>query len=150
MLSSFERRHWVSKDGEIHASTISKHCELEVSRFRLITSPEHQQNPKVYEGREATMLEVYLAGVGSSPSQKGSNSSSVSAATKALLDAGITLNDVSRGLGSKSTSEAFEVLGGSKVDEVEQGSELDKAVSLVKDRKARCVLVIAEDQVSLP
>lgn len=96
---------------------------------------------------------AYLAGIGFSPSQRGENGtdSLISAATKALLDAGITYHDVTRGVGSKAVLEAFKAFGDdiSAIDESKQGSELETALSSVKEGKARCVLVIVTDQVSL-
>ena len=101
---------------------------------------------------------VYIAGVGFSPSaSEGSSAqgvvaSLVSAATKALLDAGVTYDDVSHGVRSKSSShasKAFEAFdeGGIAVNEAESGSELKTSFSLVRKRGAQCVLMIALEKV---
>lgn len=100
---------------------------------------------------------VYIAGVGFSPLSSGSSSnkditkSSVSAATKAFLDAGITFDDVTQGVGSVG-SEAFKAFDerGIKVDDAENGSELDSAFRLVKDKGAQCVLMLAGEKVNNP
>lgn len=97
---------------------------------------------------------VYIAGVGFSPLQSGSssarntNTSAVSAATKALLDAGVTYDDVSHGVGSVG-SEPFKAFdeGGITVDKAESGSELESAFRQVKDKGAQCVLVVAGEKV---
>ena len=104
---------------------------------------------------------VYIAGVGLSPlppggsSTKGVIASLVSAATKALLDAGVTCDDVAQGVRSVRSetfrygSEAFKAFdeGGIMVDEVESGSELNSAFYWVRDRGAQCVLMIAAEKV---
>ena len=106
--------------------------------------------------------QVYIAGVGVSPWPSGGSSaegvvvvSLVSAATKALLDAGVTYDDVSHGVTSKTfshASNAFKAFdnGGIIVDQVESGSELlDTSFSLVRKRGAQCVLMIAVEKVCL-
>lgn len=95
---------------------------------------------------------VYIAGVGSA--EKDSGSSLVSAATKALLDAGITYDNVTRGARRKSLSqgaEAFRAFGddGVPVSEVDAGSELQSSFTMVQDRGEQCVLVITSDKVRL-
>lgn len=103
---------------------------------------------------------VYLAGVGvaSAPSKGSSAEASIasliSAATKALLDAGVTFDDIVRGVVSKSSKHALNALkafeeGGVAMNEVEQGSELEKAFALISDRGAQNVLIIAEEEVRL-
>ena len=106
---------------------------------------------------------VYIAGIGFSSSPLGGSpakafiSSLVSAATKALLDAGVTYDDVAQSVtstrGNKSNygSEAFKAFdeGGIAVDKVESGSEIDSSFSWVRDRGARCVLMIAVEKVRL-
>jgi hypothetical protein len=96
---------------------------------------------------------TYLAGIGLSRSQRGESVvGAVSAATKALLDAGLTYHDVTQGVGSNAVLEAFKAFGDGSVmiEESQRGPELEKGVSIVRDGKASCVLVIAEDQVRLP
>lgn len=106
---------------------------------------------------------VYVAGVGFSPSPpegsptKAVIASLVSAATKALLDAGVTYDDVTHGVRSVKSkafrygSEAFEAFeeGGITVDEVQSGSELDSSFDLVRDQGVQCVLMIAIEKVCL-
>ena len=106
---------------------------------------------------------VYIAGVGFSPlPARGSPAKSVitslvSAATKALLDAGVTYDDVSRGVTSvkdkTSTygAEAFKAFGedGVTVDEEKSGFEFDNSFHCVRDRVALCVLMIAVAKVCL-
>lgn len=101
---------------------------------------------------------VHIAGVGSSPSPASSSSSEaviaslVSAGTKALLDAGLTFDSISRGVRSKSSkdaSQAFKAFDdeGITVDEVEAGAELDSAFRSVQESGAQCVLVIVGEKV---
>ena len=104
---------------------------------------------------------AYIAGVGFSPSPPGSSPAEafiaalVSAATKALLDAGVTYDDVVRGVTSRRVdtfsngSEAFKAFdqGGIAVDKVESGCELDSSLYWVRDRVVRCVLMIALEKV---
>lgn len=93
---------------------------------------------------------VHIAGVGSA--DKDSSSSLVSAATKALLDAGITYDNVTHGARRKSSSqgaEAFRAFGdeGVPVSEVDGGSELQSSFTMVQDRGEQCVLAITADKV---
>ena len=101
---------------------------------------------------------VYIAGVGAThPSQKSQNANFdtmclVSAATKALLDSGISFNDVShgvRGRDSKHISDMFRTFRGEdiEIDEVKDGSELERAYQLVNDQNTQCVLAVAEAEV---
>jgi hypothetical protein len=102
---------------------------------------------------------VYLAGVGHSPlkSDTGSSSNShttslISAATKALLDAGVTYDDVSYSVaskGSKSSVEAFQRsrTGEASVEEAEKGREFEKSFCLVSERGAKCVLMVGAEKV---
>ena len=101
---------------------------------------------------------VYIAGVGASSSRSGdsakkdSSSSLASAATKALLDAGITYDNVTRGVRRKSLNqggEVFKAFGDESVpvSKVEDGSELQTSFTVVRDRGEQCVLVIAADEV---
>jgi hypothetical protein len=104
---------------------------------------------------------VYIAGVGFSPSPpagspaQGVIVSLVSAATKALLDAGVTYDDVAQGVRSVRSktfsygSEAFKAFddGDITVDEVERGSEFESSFYWVRDRGAQCVLMIAVEKV---
>ncbi|KAF2239481.1 hypothetical protein EV356DRAFT_528079 [Viridothelium virens] len=103
---------------------------------------------------------VFIAGVGFSPAPPGGSPTNefiaalVSTATKALLDAGLSYDDVARGVTSDRShtsihgSEAFEVFeeGGVAVDEVERGSELHTSFCWVRDRGAPCVLMIAVEE----
>ena len=96
---------------------------------------------------------VYIAGVGYSPIESGV-ASLVSAATKALLDAGLTYDDVTQGVQSKSLkdgSRAFKAFDPRRipVDEVESGSELECSFQHVKEQGAQCVLLIATEKVCL-
>lgn len=93
---------------------------------------------------------VHIAGIGSA--EKDSGSSLVSAATKALLDAGITYDNVTRGARRKSLSQGAEVFRafgdeGVPVSEVDGGSELQSSFTMVQDRGEQCVLVITADKV---
>lgn len=98
---------------------------------------------------------VYIAGVGVSPASKGASvdtTSLITAATKALLDAGVTYDDVSRGVISKSQNRGANVFrafddGNGPVEEVEDGAELDKSYHLVRDRGEQCVLMVAIEEV---
>ena len=103
---------------------------------------------------------VYIAGVGCSPSPpegppvKAVLRSLVSAATKALLDAGVTYDDITQCVRSKTLSYASEVFKAldereSPVDDVEGGSELDSSIRWVRDQGAQCVLMIAVEKVCL-
>ena len=106
---------------------------------------------------------VYIAGLGLSPSPPGSSpakthiASVVSAATKALLDTGVTYDDVTRSVTSTGDttlnygSEALKAFhdGGIAVDEVERGLELDNAFYWIRDRGAHCVLMVAVEKVRL-
>lgn len=99
--------------------------------------------------------EVYIAGVGLAPSSGGDALASlVSAATKALLDAGLSYDDVSYGVRSKqlgSGAEAFKAFDeeGVKLKEVGGGSELDSAFDLVKKEGAQCVLLVTSEKVCM-
>lgn len=99
--------------------------------------------------------DVYVAGVGIAPSSSGDALASlVSAATKALLDAGLSYDDVTHGVRSKqlrSGSEAFKAFdeGGVTLKEVSGGSELDVSFDLVKSQGAQCVLLITSEKVCL-
>lgn len=76
----------------------------------------------------------------------------MSAATKALLDAGVTYDNVTRGVRHESLHEgnqAFEAFGNEKVsvEKVNDGFELQTAAKLVREKGEKCVLVIATDEV---
>ncbi|KIV86036.1 hypothetical protein PV11_01677 [Exophiala sideris] len=107
-------------------------------------------------------MEVYIAGVGLSPapspgsSAKSDITSMVSAATKALLDAGVTFDDITRSVSGSTgntpnhglkVSQAF-YEGDIPVDEVESGAELEKSFSRIKDQGAPCVLMTAIEKSS--
>lgn len=102
---------------------------------------------------------VYIAGTGVSPLPSGGDGKKttlalISAATKALLDAGVTYDDVSHGVQSKKSqnaSKAFEAFdeGGIKIDEVADGKAFDTSLSLVSEKNTPCVLVILEEKVRL-
>ncbi|KAL9094855.1 MAG: hypothetical protein Q9165_002804 [Trypethelium subeluteriae] len=108
---------------------------------------------------------VFIAGVGFSPTPpKGSPefeciAALVSAATKALLDAGLSYDDVVQGVTSVGGntnirgSDAFEAFdeGAVAVDEVELGFELHTSYDWIRHRGALCVLMIAieEDSAAL-
>jgi hypothetical protein len=98
--------------------------------------------------------QVHIAGAGISLSRSGGSQEKalVSAATKALLDAGVTYNDVTRGVRDGSLNggdKAFEAFNDAKVsvDKVKGGSELQDAAKLVTEKGEKCVLVIATDEV---
>lgn len=103
----------------------------------------------------ASDTKVYIAGVGYSPDDaSGPESvvSLVSAATKTLLDAGVTFEDVTHGVTCKTLSSgsiAFKTFGEREVniDRVAAGSELDASIRLVRDRDAQCVLMVAAEKV---
>ncbi|KAJ9614310.1 hypothetical protein H2200_002446 [Cladophialophora chaetospira] len=100
---------------------------------------------------------VYIVGVGSSASSRDSSSATgatkslVSAAVKALLDAGVTCEDVSRGVissgsdSSNSGSEFFKALGRDdlSVDNVKRGSEFDSVLQWIRVKGAQSVLSVA-------
>lgn len=104
---------------------------------------------------------VYIAGVGITHPKNGSQSASslndtiLSAGTKALLDAGVSYNDVKasvacfldRNLNIERTS--FEVFGrtGTPVYKVDNYSGLHVASQFVRSGAADCVMVIGFDQV---
>lgn len=99
---------------------------------------------------------VYVAGIGYSPSPsngsaKASVASLISAATKALLDAGVTYDDVAQGVTTARSqgSETFKAFdeGGVEVDEVENGSEIKASYKFIEDRGIRCVLTIVVEKV---
>ena len=97
---------------------------------------------------------VYVAGVGATISNDGSSTNEhvVSAVTKALLDAGISFDNVDQGVvgaGAKGGSAAFKAFDerGINVDEAKQGSELEKATGFISKQKAECVLVITTEGV---
>lgn len=104
---------------------------------------------------------AFIAGIGiSSPQSGGSDkqvaaTTIVSAAAKALLDAGVTYDDVTRGVKGKSLNEgaaAFRAFDDEavSVDEAGDRSELSHAVELVTDRGEQCVLVASFDEVKVP
>lgn len=109
------------------------------------------------------MAAAYIAGVGSSPLPSRTSPAKqvvkalVSAATKALLDAGITFDDVTQGvtnLRSREFGDAslpFKAFDSSviTVDEVEDGHELECAVDSVQNRGAQSALVIATRNVRM-
>lgn len=96
---------------------------------------------------------VYVAGVGLSPSTSPGKEfvlSLISAATKALLDAGVTYDDVTHCvLSSKASTsshasdvfKSFDERSNIPVVEAETGTEFDQALSLIQDRRAQCVLM---------
>lgn len=100
---------------------------------------------------------VYVAGIGVSPLPSGSNSNKatsavISAATKALLDAGVTYDDIAHGVRGKKSQHAAKAFkafdeGGIEVDEVEAGSVFDSAYSLVDENNASSVLMVLEEEV---
>lgn len=96
---------------------------------------------------------VFVAGVGLSQQSSGGGAATlVSAATKALLDAGVTYDNVVKGVRSKQLRDgdkAFDSFGddGVPVEQVAKGSELKSAFELVQKGKAACVLAIVADEV---
>lgn len=103
---------------------------------------------------------VYIAGVGYSPlpsknsSTEASIATLISAATKALLDAGVTYDDITHGVVSKSSkhgTNAFKAFedDGVVVKQTEQSSELETSFTLVKDGGAKSVLMITEEEVCM-
>lgn len=108
----------------------------------------------------APSSKVYIAGVGYSPSSSKSSSTeasvaaSISAITKALLDAGLTYDDITHAVVSKSSEHASEALktfedGGVTTSEAKQGSELESSFALVKQKGAQSVLMTADEDVCL-
>ena len=103
----------------------------------------------------ASDAKVYIAGVGYSPDDASGQepvAKLVSAATKALLDAGVTFEDVTHCVTSKTLSSgsiAFSAFGEGEVmvEKVEAGSELDASIRLVRDRDVQCVLMVAAEKV---
>ncbi|KAI9655109.1 MAG: hypothetical protein M1821_005592 [Bathelium mastoideum] len=103
---------------------------------------------------------VFIAGVGFSPSPPNGSPAHdfvavlVSAATKALLDAGITYDNVARSVTTITSSrvnygsEALKTLDeeGIAVDEAERGSELPASIRYVRDGGAECVLMIVIEE----
>lgn len=101
---------------------------------------------------------VYIAGVGYSTSaskkssKEASLASAISAATKALLDAGVTYDDITHGVASTSSKhllnafKAFED-GGVAMNQVKQSSELESSFALIEGQGVQSVLMIAEEEV---
>jgi hypothetical protein len=104
----------------------------------------------------SSKAQVHIAGVGISSGgseDKASVNILVSALTKALLDAGVTYDDVGYGVRTHSLdggAKAFEAFGddGVRVNEANDSSELQDAAKLVTEKGAQCVLVLAADKVS--
>lgn len=102
----------------------------------------------------AVKWRVYITGVGFSPStssdapSKRAIASAVSAATKALLDAGLTYDDVTRAVSSVDRK-AFTVFDHGGVDIETTGNDriLERAISRAKDKGAQCVLAISWENV---
>lgn len=97
----------------------------------------------------ASGSKVYIAGVGQLDSSK--KNALVSSTTKALLDAGISFDDIDKAV-LASTKEGHEALKqfdkrGIDTEEAKNGNELAKAYSLVSDGKASCVLVKTNEKV---
>ena len=96
---------------------------------------------------------VYIAGVGLSPSKSDNTTSAlVSAAVKALLDAGVTYDNVTRSIIAKDVKngqEVFDAFNDSDitVDKISAGSEMRSAVDAIGSGKGQCVLVVAQDKV---
>ncbi|KIW59475.1 hypothetical protein PV05_03922 [Exophiala xenobiotica] len=100
----------------------------------------------------ASETEVYIAGVGfptlslAGTSVKTIVASLVSAATKALLDASVTFDDVTQTvvtLSGNTPNYGSEVSGAFchrdiAMDEVEKGYEFDTSFTLIRDRSAQC------------
>ena len=108
---------------------------------------------------------VFIAGVGFSPllprdspaPALESIAALVSAATKALLDAGITYDSVARSMTTTTSStvsngsEALKAFdqGAIAVDEVKRGSEFHTSFRCVRDGGVQCVLMVAFEEVYL-
>ncbi|KPI34869.1 uncharacterized protein AB675_2271 [Cyphellophora attinorum] len=99
----------------------------------------------------ATKNKVYVAGVGLSPSTERSGPFVLSAAVKALLDAGVTYDHVSKSLvskdvtGGKSTFAAFNddrVI----VDLVANRSLLGHGIDEISGARSQCVLIAGVDK----
>ena len=103
----------------------------------------------------ASDAKVCIAGVGYSPDDASGQepvAKLVSAATKALLDTGVTFENVTHCVTSKTLSSgsiAFSAFGEGEVmvEKVEAGSELNASIRLVRDRDAQCVLMVAAEKV---
>lgn len=104
---------------------------------------------------------AYIAGVGVSHIKATSSNVAldalmVSAGVKALLDAGVTYDDVDQSVACffdqdlKATKSGFETYGktGTPVSEVECFSGLYTAIQYVRGGDANCVLMVGVDKVS--
>lgn len=111
----------------------------------------------------ASETEVYIAGVGfptlslAGTSVKTIVASLVSAATTALLDAGVTFDDVTQTvvtLSGNTPNYGSEVSGAFchrdiAMDEVEKGYEFDTSFTLIRDRSAQCGMLNTVKKVCL-
>lgn len=103
----------------------------------------------------AGQSKVFIAGVGLSPSKGEPDSSVVSAAVKALLDAGLTYDNVSKSIVSKDVKNGAKVLEAFNdneipVDSVSAKTILKSAAEAVTSGKAQCVLAVGTDKVRAP
>lgn len=102
--------------------------------------------------------QAHIAGVGLSASKDGHDNLdqlTISAATKALLDAGVTYGDVDECFacfrhGVQISPSAFDTLGvqGAPVCEVNNSFGINAAAQSVGSRRANCCLVVGIDGVS--
>lgn len=101
---------------------------------------------------------VHIVGVGYSPlpnkdsSSEASIATLISAATKALLDAGVTFDDITHGVVTKSSKHAANAFKafedeGVVIKQAEQNTELETSFTLLEDGRAESVLMITEEKV---
>ena len=99
----------------------------------------------------ASKARVYIAGVGYSSASKDSilATTFTSAATKALLDAGITYDDITHGLSAGQESEMFNGFGATRIPlgKVDTTAALPSAAALIREKGAQCVLLVALEKV---
>lgn len=102
--------------------------------------------------------QAHIAGIGLSASKDGNDildKLTISAATKALLDAGVTYGEVDECIacfqrGLRISPSAFDPLGqmGAPICEVNNASGLRAAIQSVQSRRTNCSLVVGIDAVS--
>ena len=101
------------------------------------------------------LSQAHIAGIGISEASNGKlNESAVSAGTKALLDAGVTYDDVDLSLAGilddqvRTPRSCFTTFGtgGAPICEVDNHCALSTAVQCIKSRQTNCALVIGLDR----
>jgi acetyl-CoA acetyltransferase len=103
---------------------------------------------------------VYIAGVGVTNSQSNNGAEQkdlVSAATKALIDAGITYDDIDTSLAAKSRQDTAQVFRAfddreqkGKIRQAQASNLFGDAIELAGSGRARCVLAVGVQKVRWP